>query len=136
MGEKGRYVFEKNTTFEGTRVSVGTSVEANVATDSQGEIGLFTEEPIFTDGAIIPKGVKLVDLNFPKTNELKPDERMIVTTAIESFTLLITVSLYSAIAFSMPFYFCKFGDLSLRLYISTNENMSRRLFYFRQFPLF
>lgn len=102
-GEKGRYVFEKNTAFEGTRVTLGTSVNAIVATDTQGNRGLFTDEPIFIDGAIIPKGIRLaVDLNSPKTGELKSDERLIVTTAIETFTLLVTVSLYSAIAFSVP----------------------------------
>ncbi len=103
-GERGRYVFEKTTTFEGAIVTVGTSVEAVVAKDKQGKIGLFTEEEIFTNHAIIPKGIRLpLDFSFPKTDELKADERLIVTTAIESFTLLITVSLYSAIAFSMPF---------------------------------
>ena len=91
-------------TFEGAIVTVGTSVEAVVAKDKQGKIGLFTEEEIFTNHAIIPKGIRLpLDFSFPKTDELKADERLIVTTAIESFTLLITVSLYSAIAFSMPF---------------------------------
>lgn len=102
-GEKGRYVFEKTTTFGETPVTVGTSVDSIIAKDSEGKIGLFTDEPIFTDGAIIPKGIRLpVDLDAPKTEELKVDERLIVTTAIESFTLLVTVSLYSAIAFSMP----------------------------------
>ncbi len=102
-GDRGRYVFEKNTAFEGTRVTVGTTVNAVVATDNQGRRGLFTDEPLFIDGAIIPKGIKLkLDLDFQKSGELKADERLIVTTAIESFTLYITVSLYSAIAFSVP----------------------------------
>jgi sec-independent protein translocase protein TatC len=118
VGQKGRFVFEKNTAFEGTRVTIGTSVDAIVAMDNQGKKGLFSDEAIFTDGAIIPKGVKLpVNFDLPKTGELKADERLIVTTAIESFTLLITVSLYAAIAFSMPFLlFQVWGFISPALY--------------------
>ena len=103
IGDKGRYIFEKNADFGGTRISIGASVNAIVENDNQGKKSLFTDEPIFADGAILPKGLRLaVDLNAPKSEELKADERLIVTTAIESFTLLVTVSLYSAIAFSIP----------------------------------
>ena len=104
VGDKGKYVFEKNTEFEETTVSTGATIDVVVALDHEGNPALFTEEPIFTDGAVIPKGVKIpVRLSLPGDKELKMDEKLIVTTALESFTLLITVSIYSAIAFSMPF---------------------------------
>ncbi len=102
-GEKGRFVFQKATTFGETLVIVGTSVDSVVLKDKEGKLGLFTDEPIFTNTGIIPKGIKLpLDFTFPEKQELTKDERLSVTTAMESFTLLITVSLYSAIALSMP----------------------------------
>ncbi len=102
-GETGRYVFGKTAEFNKVAVTLGTSVDAIVATDKNGVKGLFSNEPIFTNQAVIPKGIRLpVDLTAPTYDEKKPDERLIVTTAMESFTLLVTVSLYSAIAFSVP----------------------------------
>lgn len=102
-GETGRYVFGKTAEFNKVAVTLGTSVDAIVATDKNGVKGLFSNEPIFTNQAVIPKGIRLpIDLTAPTYDEKKPDERLIVTTAMESFTLLVTVSLYSAIAFSVP----------------------------------
>lgn len=102
-GDRGRFVFSKNTDFSGAVVIMGTSVDSVVAKDSQGNIGLFTEEPIYTNKAIIPKGIKLpVDFNFPETDSKGMDEKLIVTTAMQPFMLYVTVSLYSAVAFSIP----------------------------------
>ena len=117
-GDKGRYVFDKATNLGGTIVTVGTSVESTVTKDSEGKIGLFTDEPIFTSRAIIPKGIRLpVDFNFPKVDEQSPDSRMIVTTAVEPFTLYVTVSLYSAIALALPFLLLQvWGFISPALY--------------------
>ena len=86
-------------------ITPGTSVEAIIEADANGNPGLFTNEPIFTVNAIIPKGIKLpVDLVTPKMNEPDADERMVVTTAMEPFTLYVTVSLYAALAVSLPFF--------------------------------
>lgn len=117
-GETGRYVFDKSTTFGGSVVSSGTSVAAKVEKDGTGKIGLFTDEPIFINNAVIPKGIRLPE-NFEEKNidEASADERLIVTTATESFTLYITVSLYAAIAFSIPFLlFQIWGFISPALY--------------------
>ncbi len=103
-GETGRYVFDRATKLGVSVVAPGTSVLAGVAKDNNGNIGLFTKEPIFTSNAIIPKDIRLpVDFAELNTEEPSADERMIVTTAVEPFTLYITVSLYAAIALSMPF---------------------------------
>lgn len=117
-GDKGKYIFSKTTEFSGTPVMAGASVSAVVAVDGEGKKGLFTDEPIFTNQAIIPKGVQLpIDLAVVSPNEKKPDERLTVTTAMESFTLLITVSLYSAIAFSLPLLLLQvWGFVSPALY--------------------
>jgi sec-independent protein translocase protein TatC len=102
-GDKGRYVFDRSTKLGVSVVQPGTSVQALMAVDAQGAAGLFTDEPILTSNAVIPAGVRLpVDLLADPSTVQNADERLIVTTAVESFTLYVTVSLYSAIALSIP----------------------------------
>ena len=102
-GDNGRYVFDRSTTMGATVVVGGATVMAQVSRDSQGKLGLFTTEPLLTNNAIIPKGVRLP----PKFEEVaisepNADERMTVTTAPEQFTLYVTVSMYAALALSIP----------------------------------
>ncbi|MBA3631997.1 MAG: twin-arginine translocase subunit TatC [Acidobacteria bacterium] len=116
-GDTGRYVFDQATKLGVGVVSPGTSVKAIFTTDGQGRIGLFTDESIFTYNAIIPKGIRL-PVNFEEpTENTSTDERMIVTTAVEPFTLYVTVSLYAAIALSIPFLLWQiWGFISPALY--------------------
>ncbi|HEY0658110.1 MAG TPA: twin-arginine translocase subunit TatC [Pyrinomonadaceae bacterium] len=118
VGDTGRYVFDRATKFGGSVVSPGASVQAIVVLDGEGKLGLFTNEPIFTSNKIIPKGVRLpVDLISPDMNEPTAEERLIVTTAPEGFTLYVTVSLYAAIALSVPFLLWQvWGFISPALY--------------------
>lgn len=117
-GDTGRYVFDRATTLGGSVVSSGTSVSARVEEDAAGKIGLFTDEPIFTSNAVIGKGIRLpVDLNGKQQSDSTEDERLIVTTAGEAFTLYVTVSLYAAIAVSIPFLLWQiWGFISPALY--------------------
>lgn len=121
-GDKGRYVFEKATKLGVVTVAPGTSVATVVTTNSVGNIGLFTDEVIYTENAIIPKGIKL-PVNLEKTNVADVSElsaangRMTVTTAMEPFTLYMTVSIYTAIAISLPFLLLQvWGFISPALY--------------------
>jgi sec-independent protein translocase protein TatC len=102
-GDSGRYVFDRATNLGATLVSAGATVSAQVSRDPEGKLGLFTTEPLFTNNAIVPKGVRL-PLKFEEAaiSEPNADERMTVTTAPEQFTLYVTVSMYSAIAISIP----------------------------------
>jgi len=101
-GDSGRYAFDRATRLGATVLPSGASVLAKVARDSDGKLGLFTTEPIITSDAIVPAGVRLID--FAETGgQQDTNERLIVTTAMEPFTLYITVSLYAAIALSVPF---------------------------------
>ncbi len=102
-GETGRYIFDRSTKLGPTVVSPGSSVLAKVSRDGEGKLGLFTTEELITNNAIIPAGVRLPP-EFDETAKSEPnaDERMIVTTAVEQFTLYVTVSMYAAIAFSVP----------------------------------
>jgi sec-independent protein translocase protein TatC len=102
--DEGRFVFETPTRLGVILVPSGTSVKSKVSKDSEGKLRLFTDESIYTRIAIIPKGIKL-PINFDAKIETSQTDggKLIVTTATESFTLFVTVSLYSAIALSVPF---------------------------------
>jgi len=103
QGDRQRYVFDRATKFGTSVIAPGTSVDSVVGQDSEGVPGLFTNESIVTTNGVIPSGVRLpVDLNVGAQSEPTADERLIVTTAQETFTLLVTVSLYAAIALSIP----------------------------------
>jgi sec-independent protein translocase protein TatC len=102
-GAKGRYVFIENTKLGTAEVPAGATVAAIYTKDSQGQPGLFTDEPLFAGNTIVPPGVKLpVDFTGKKV-PLKQDDQLIVTTAIEPFSLYVKVSLYAALALSIPF---------------------------------
>ncbi|MEO6590322.1 MAG: twin-arginine translocase subunit TatC [Pyrinomonadaceae bacterium] len=117
-GETLRYVFDRATKIGITVLSPGTSVLAVAANDGEGKLGLFTNEAVATNNAIIPKGVRLpVDFTTESLNEPSADESLIVTTAVEPFTLYVTVTLYTAIAVSMPLLLWQiWGFISPALY--------------------
>src|SRR5256886_12218211 len=77
---------------------------ARVDKDGQGNLGLFTDEPLSAGNDIIPKDVKLpLDLNAGYDKLTDPNSKLIVTTAIEPFALYVKVSLYAAIGLAVPF---------------------------------
>ena len=55
----GRYVFPEETKLGTSVIPPGASVTARVAKDSQGQLGLFTDEPLYAGNTVIPKGVRL-----------------------------------------------------------------------------
>lgn len=117
-GDAVRYVFDRATKIGVSVLSPGTTVAAVAVRDQEGKIGLFTDEPLLTSNAVIPKGVRLpVDLESTEMTEPTADESLIVTTLGGSFTLYVTVSLYAAIAFSVPFLLWQiWGFISPALY--------------------
>ena len=103
-GDTGRYVFAEETKLGSSVIPPGASVSARVAKDAQGKLGLFTEEPLIAGNVVIPKGVRLpYDPNAKPALLAAPDSQLIVTTAIEPFTLYVKVSLYAALCLSVPF---------------------------------
>ncbi len=102
-GESGRYVFDSAAKIGSAVISPGTSVLAEVGRDASGAMGLFTSEALITNNAVVPKGVRLpVPFDGVALSQPSADERMIVTTAQEQFTMYVTVSLYSGIALAVP----------------------------------
>ncbi len=117
-GETGRFVFDRTTRLGVGTVVPGTSVTAKVVRDRTGRLGLFSQEAIYTNSAIIPKGIRLpVDFSASPDSQGGTEDRMIVTTAVEPFTLYVTVSLYTAFAISIPFLLLQiWGFISPALY--------------------
>ena len=99
-GVTGRYTFDRSTKLGAAVVPSGASVLAKVQRNEAGKLTLYSTEPLITNDALVPAGVMLMDLGNPTDPE---DERLIVTTAMEPFMILVTVSLYAAIALSVPF---------------------------------
>ncbi len=118
-GDQGRYVFDADYQVAGTVLPRGTTVNAQVGRDAEGKIGVFTTEPIFTNNAVVPPGFRLPIeyINDIARSQQTPDSKMTVTTAPEGFTLLITVSLYAAIALALPLLLWQvWGFISPALY--------------------
>lgn len=100
-GDAGRYVFSEETKLGSAVIPAGASVMARFTKDAEGKPGLFTDEPLYSANAVIPKGVRLpLDFN---ARPVGLNDRLIVTTAIEPFSLYVKVSLYAAVCLSVPF---------------------------------
>ena len=102
--DTGRYVFEETTKLGTSVIPPGASVSVRVARGTDGQLGIFTDEVLFAGPSVIPKGVRL-PLDFQARNGGLPneDEKLVVRTATEPFTLYLQVSLYAAICLSVPF---------------------------------
>lgn len=104
--DTGRFVFGEETKLGTGLIPAGASVTARVFKDAEGKLALFTDEALIAGNTVIPKGVRLpADLSLTATTESFSgiNDKLIVTTAMEPFSLYIKVSLYAAVALSVPF---------------------------------
>lgn len=103
--DAGRFVFAEETKLGNSLIPAGASVNARVIKDPEGKLALFTEEALFAGNAVIPKGVRLpADLAAAGVESFSGvNDKLIVTTALEPFSLWMKVSLYAAICLSVPF---------------------------------
>ncbi len=117
-GDISQYVFERKTKLGSATVEPGTTVTATVKKGEDGNLALFTNEQLISGISVIPAGVRLpADLSPNAPVKYDPFERLIVTTATESFTLFVTVSLYAAVALSIPLILLQiWGFISPALY--------------------
>ena len=100
----GRYVFGEATKLGESMIPLGASVMARVARDQSGQLGLFTDETVLAGNTVIPKGVRLpLDFNATPAALVGIDDKLIVTTAMEPFSLYVKVSLYAAFVLAVPF---------------------------------
>jgi sec-independent protein translocase protein TatC len=100
--DAGRYLFTEETHIGTAVIPPGASVATRYTKDAQGQLGLFTDEPIYAANGVLPKGVR-VPLDFKNVQKTGANDRLIVTTAIEPFSLYVKVSLYAAVCISIPF---------------------------------
>lgn len=117
--DTGRFVFAQETKIGTSLIPTGASVMSRVLKDSQGKLALFTDESLYAGNAIIPKGVRLpVELATAAATEYSGvNDKLIVTTALEPFSLYIKVALYTAVAISVPFLLLQiWGFVSPGLY--------------------
>jgi sec-independent protein translocase protein TatC len=102
--DTGRYVFADETKLGTSLIPAGASVMARVLKDGQGKLALFTDEALYSGNAVIPKGVRLpTELGSTVEAFSGVNDKLIVTTALEPFSLYLKVSLYAAICISVPF---------------------------------
>ena len=116
--DSGRYVFADETKLGTSLIPAGASVTARVLKDAQGKLSLFTDEPLFAGNTVIPKGVRLpIELAAATDSYSGINDKLIVTTALEPFSLYIKVSLYAAVCVSVPFLLLQiWGFVSPGLY--------------------
>ena len=104
QNDKLRFVFPELTQLGSASIPAGASVMARLDKDQQGNMGLFTDEPLTAGNEVIPKDVKLpIDLSKAYEKLPDPNAKLIVTTALEPFALYVKVSLYAALVVSVPF---------------------------------
>jgi sec-independent protein translocase protein TatC len=116
--DSGRYVFAEETKLGTSLIPAGASVTARVVKDVEGKLALYTDEPLFAGNTVIPKGVRLpTELGTATESYSGINDKLIVTTALEPFSLYIKVSLYAAVCVSVPFLLLQiWGFVSPGLY--------------------
>ena len=117
--DSGRYVFAEETKLGSSLIPAGASVTARVFKDAEGKLALFTDEALFAGNTVIPKGVRLpAELGTAAAESFSGvNDKLIVTTALEPFSLYIKVSLYAAVCLSVPFLLLQiWGFVSPGLY--------------------
>ena len=116
--DAGRYVFPQETKLGNSLIPAGASVTARVLKDGEGKLALFSDEPLFAGNMVVPKGVRLpADLSAASETYSGVNDKLIVTSALEPFSLYVKVSLYAAIVVSVPFLlFQIWGFVSPGLY--------------------
>ena len=103
-GDKIRFVFPEPTQLGIVFIPAGASVMARVEKDASGVQGLFTDEPLTAGNEFVPKDVRLpVDLAVGYDKIENPNDKLVVSTALEPFAIYVKVSLYTALAVSVPF---------------------------------
>ena len=126
--DTGRYIFAEETKIGTSLLPAGTAVFARALKDANGQLWLFTDEPLYAGNTVIPKGVRL-PLDFTALPEAYSgiNDKLIITSATEPFSLYVKVSLYAALCLSVPLFIV--ADLGLRLagFVSTRARLCNAL---------
>lgn len=104
-GDTVRYIFNQNTKLGRGVIPAGASIVARAAVGTEGKLGLYTAERLIIGNAVLGEGVQLlpdIAVNPDQISDFEPN-KLIVTTAMEPFSLYVKVSLYAAVCLSVPF---------------------------------
>jgi sec-independent protein translocase protein TatC len=113
-GAVSRYVFAAPVRLNGRVIPPGASALVRVARVG-GRAALLTEESLIVGDAVLPKGTAL-PFDTGSAGDAA-DDRLIVSTAMEPFSLYLKVSLYGALSLSVPFLLLQvWGFISPGLY--------------------
>src|SRR5437660_7343949 len=83
--DKLRFVFPKATRLGPVEIPAGASVMVRVDKDSQGKMGLFTDEPLSAGNEVVPKEVPLPpDFNATYDNLRDITDELVVTTSSDA----------------------------------------------------
>lgn len=100
-----RYVFREASRLGRGVIPAGTSLMGRVVRDTQGNLGLYTDERIIVTDVVLDRGV-LLPVDLTKGIDRLPesqDTKLIVTSAMDPFSLYVKVSLYAAVCIAVPF---------------------------------
>ena len=116
-GAVSRYVFAEPARLGGRVIPPGASTFVRVARVG-GRRVLLTEEPLIVGDVMLPGGTALpFDLDAASAAGDAGDDRLIVSTAMEPFSLYLKVSLYGAFCLAVPFLLLQvWGYISPGLY--------------------
>jgi sec-independent protein translocase protein TatC len=99
-----KYTFAESIKLGQSVVPVGTTVAARVAHEAGGRRVLLMEEPLIVGQTMLPGGTLLpFDFAAPPDELAGLNEKLIVSTAMEPFSLYVKVSLYAAVCLALPF---------------------------------
>jgi sec-independent protein translocase protein TatC len=116
-GDTARYIFNEKTNLGSVVIPIGASILSRIAKCEEANLCVLIEEDIFVGDSLVPKGTKVAVIISGGKSVTGVEEQLIVTTPVESFTLYVTVSLYAAIALSVPFLLLQiWGFISPALY--------------------
>jgi sec-independent protein translocase protein TatC len=118
-GDAARYVFTQEVKLgRDVVIPAGASVASRIARGPDGQIGVFTDEPMLAGASLIPKGVRLPANFAAQPEQLSGDQdKLVVRTAVEPFSLYLEVSLYAALCLSVPYLLLQvWGFVSPGLY--------------------
>jgi sec-independent protein translocase protein TatC len=116
-GDTAPFVFNAKTNIGTVVIPIGTTIRSKISKCAEDRLCVFTEENLIVGDYVVPKGTKVKELLSGSNSPTNAEEQLIVTTAVEPFTLYVTVSLYAAIALSVPFLLWQiWGFISPALY--------------------
>jgi len=106
-GDQIQYIFSQDTVVSGVKVPASTAVPARVVkkvVDGNEHQGVVTTQAIVVNGAVVPTGAEVPGvLGSTVATNASCEGGLVLTKVQGAFTLYMSVALYAALAFAIPF---------------------------------